>query len=451
MKPTIYICIEIKNREYESQILLAASAALRGYRVYLGTHAAIYTLIRSKNVRDGILFDKSMQPRTRILWNRERVEYYCVLDAELSPVLIENVARKALPSRIYPNTEELVDRFLVVGPVMDKVAREYFGARANSIRMTGWPRIDIWTKHGSVIYKADIEKIKERYGKYLLFASSFGNIRNPEYTKDLKNADQVQETEMNAFESMMKQHLNFKKTIKILKEWDANRNIPPIVVRAHTSESVTVWKKELGRLRKTFIDNSGDITPWLLASEGLIHNGSTAAVQAVFADKPIFLIQETTNIFVLPMALSVSKYLLDGESDFSINDFSKVKVNSEYKPSLLESVIFNPQSNSTSRVIDIFDELDTKKSNPHSRVRVILSHLNQKSCRRALGLLRDEVTWKFGRTNMNSQLHFIPGGLDDKKIKMVLKIDAEFDRVQHKRMTINLWEFQTPPEIPAPI
>ena len=54
-KQTIYICTEIKNREYVSNIFLAMHSALRGYRVYLGTHAAIYALMRKKIKKDGII------------------------------------------------------------------------------------------------------------------------------------------------------------------------------------------------------------------------------------------------------------------------------------------------------------------------------------------------------------------------------------------------------------
>ena len=440
-KPTIYICIEIKNREYDSQILLAASAVLRGYRVYLGSHAAIYALIRTKKKSDGIFLDKSTQPRNRMLWNRERVEFYCILDAELSPVLVDSTSRKAFPSRIYATTEELVDRFLVVGPNMDRIAREYFGDGSFTIKMTGWPRIDIWAKYGSVIYRSEIADLKKKFGGFLLFASSFGNIRNPQYTKNLKNADQIQETELNTLESMLQHYSNFKETIKILQTWDANADIPPIVVRPHTSEPISVWKKELGVLNKTFIEDTGDIAPWIIAAEGLIHSGSTTAVQAFFAKKPIFMIQESTNANVLHIPSSVSKYILDRESKFSIFDYSRVRINPDYRPTILNSVIFSPPKGAVACVIDVFDELASKPSDRHQRRPLLLSQLTGKSLRRAVGLLRDEVYWKFGMTNINSQLHFVPGGLDRKKIKMVMKIDQEFNKVKYKRMTINLWEF----------
>ena len=58
MKKTIYTSIEIKNREYDSQLILAARAAQRGYRVYLGTHAAIYAVLWKKKKKGGVYLDK---------------------------------------------------------------------------------------------------------------------------------------------------------------------------------------------------------------------------------------------------------------------------------------------------------------------------------------------------------------------------------------------------------
>lgn len=440
-KPTLYICIEIKNREYDSQILLALHAALHGYRVYLGSHAAIYSLLKNKKSKGGIFLDKSTQPRSRILWNREKVEFYCVLDAELSPVLTASTAKKAFPSRIYPNVEPLIDRFLVVGPIMERIALEYFGTKSVPVRVTGWPRIDIWAQHGEAIYEKEISNLKSKYGKYLLFASSFGNVRDPKQTVNRNNADPIQQTELNTFQAMLDQHLNFKKAVQMLQAWDRNTDFPTVIVRPHTSEPISVWKKELGKLKKTFIYNDGDIAPWIYASEGLIHNGSTTAIQAYFAKKPTYIIKQLTLESLIPISIRVSKYVLGKgsmELDFKL---SSLTPNPEFNSEILQAVIYTPTEGAVSRVIQVFKELTTNPTLKHKRLPLIYSQLNRKSAMRALGLIRDEIFWKLGKTNINSQLHFIPGGLDKKPIKMVKRISPEFAKIRCKRMTLNLWEF----------
>lgn len=441
-KPTIYICVEIKNREYDSQILLALSSALRGYRVYLGTHAAIYALVKKKTQKDGIFLDKSTQPLTRVLWNRERMEFYCVLDAELSPVLVELTARKILPSRIYPGTENLIDKFLVVGPVIEKVAKDYFSDSSALVVMTGWPRIEMWMQDPKLLHYEKIIDIKRRFGKFLLFTSSFGNVRDPLVTQHLSNADPIRETEFNTLENMIKQHSNFKETIKLLQQWDSDNTVPSIVVRPHTSEPVSVWKRELGRLHKTHVVQEGDISPWLMAAEGLIHYGSTSAIQAFYSEKIIFKLKDLSDLSISYITTSISKYVLDEESVFSDFDFSRLELNPEYSPENLNRYIFNPTNGAVAKVIDTFDSLVAKPSSRHRKSRLVFSQLNLKSFRRALGLLRDEIYWNLGKTNINSQLHFVPGGLDRRRIKAIVAMYPKFSDVRYRRMTINLWEFE---------
>jgi surface carbohydrate biosynthesis protein len=441
-KPTIYICVEIKNREYDSQILLAMSSALRGYRVYLGTHAAIYALVKKKTQKIGILLDKSTQPLKRVLWNRERMEYYCVLDAEMSPVLAETTARKTLPSRVYPGTENFIDKFLVVGPVMEEVAKDYFSDSAASVIMTGWPRIEMWVQNSELLYHKEILDIKGKFGKFLLFASNFGNVRDPLITQHLSNPDLIRETELNTLENMIKQHSDFKKTIKLIQQWDADNTVPPIVVRPHTSEPVSVWKRELGRLRKTYIVQEGEISPWIMAAEGLIHYGSTSAIQAFYYEKTILNLKNSSDQSIIYIPTSISKYLLDEKSIFSGFDFSRLEINPEYRPEILDKYIYNPTNGAVAKVIDTFDSLAAKPSSRHRKSQLVFSQLNLKSFRRALGLLRDEIYWNLGKTNINSQLHFVPGGLDRRRIKAIVEMYPKLSNVRYRRMTINLWEFE---------
>lgn len=249
-KETIYISIEIKNREYDSQILLAVEAVLRGYRVYLGTHAAIYALLRNKKNKTGIYLDKSTQPSHRMDWIRLRVKNYCILDAELSPMIMENDLRENFPSRVYQNSEKLIDGFFVVGPTASIIAKEYFKENSSIVKITGWPRIEIWEKYGFLIYEREINRIQKRYGRFLLFASNFGNVRDPKITQHLKNADFINVTPRSTFETFQSQFENFKRAVALIKKWDNDDSFPPIVLRPHPSEPISVWKKELGNLKK---------------------------------------------------------------------------------------------------------------------------------------------------------------------------------------------------------
>ena len=441
MKPTLYICIEIKNREYDSQILLAAHAARRGYRVYLGTHAAIYALLRKTEKKQGILLDKSTQPRERMLWLRKRVEHYCILDAELSPILIESVAREEFPTRIYEDTIELIDKYFVVGSAMANVAKEFFTNYSSAVRITGWPRIDIWSNLGEKIYAKEVNRIIETYGDFLLLVSSFGQVRDPEITKNLRSADVIRDAELNSSARRLDQYENFKRVVSKIRELDAELDTPTIVVRPHPSEPISVWRKQLRNLKKTFVIQGGDVSPWIFASKGLIHNGSTTSIQGHFAGKNLIMLNEFTSKSYIPVPEALSQYLLMNKSEFAQLDFSGLILNPKYNPSLLDVVVSMPPEGAIHCVINELDNLGVKSSFRYERFSLILSQLNFRSLKRGLGLVRDEFLWRFSLINITPQMHVVPGGLDIKRIRIVLAVDEELNQVRYRRMTINLWEF----------
>jgi hypothetical protein len=108
----------------------------------------------------------------------------------------------------------------------------------------------------------------------------------------------------------------------------------------------------------------------------------------------------------------------------------------------LEETITSPLGGSINEILNSFEKFLNTPSTRHRRVPLLFSQINIRSIRRAGGLLRDEIYWNMGKTNINSQLHFVPGGLDRGSIKKILKIKPQFRQIQFKRMTLNLWEFE---------
>ena len=52
-KKTIFICVEVKSREYESALWLGLNAVKLGFRVYISTHAGIHAVLQTKKSKSG--------------------------------------------------------------------------------------------------------------------------------------------------------------------------------------------------------------------------------------------------------------------------------------------------------------------------------------------------------------------------------------------------------------
>ena len=439
-KPVIYICVEIKNREYVSQIYLSLKAALKGYRVYLGTHAAIYALLRNKKTKTGIYLDKSLQPESRMRWVLNHIEHYCVLDAELTPYFTKEYWMEEFPSRLYLNSDELVEKFLVVNEGLSEVASHHFKEHKSKVIISGWPRLELCMEQNSKIFRDEVSIIQQKFGRYLLFASSFGNLQNPVDTISISAVPPNPTNDLNPT-AQMKNFRNFKQAIEIFRKWDADASMPTIIVRPHPSERISIWKKELRKLKKTFVVQGGQISPWVLASEGVVQHRSTVSMEAFLAGKPVFALVLDEKNQAKQNGWLISKYLLDENSKTLDGNFEEVKLNPDYDPGLMHALLQDFNTSSTDSILKIFDQFLSKPEKRHSTFKLILSQIDLFSLRRALGLVRDEIYWKLRKTNINSQSNFVPGGLDVKSIKKVVKADTEFTKVRFRRMSINLWEF----------
>jgi hypothetical protein len=58
LKKDLFISIEIKYRELNSQLFLDGFAISKGFRFYIGTHSAIERLLEARQGHGGIYFDK---------------------------------------------------------------------------------------------------------------------------------------------------------------------------------------------------------------------------------------------------------------------------------------------------------------------------------------------------------------------------------------------------------
>ena len=64
LKKTIYIPIEIKQREYLSNLLIAINAVEKGFKIYIGTKAQIFDLLLNKSKKGGIfLYKGGLEPK----------------------------------------------------------------------------------------------------------------------------------------------------------------------------------------------------------------------------------------------------------------------------------------------------------------------------------------------------------------------------------------------------
>jgi len=173
------------------------------------------------------------------------------------------------------------------------------------------------------------------------------------------------------------------------------------VVRPHPSEEHRVYHELAARCSRVVVNNEGNVLPWLLASEVLVHNGCTTAAEAYVMGVPAVAYLKTfderydIDFQGMPNQLSQQCFSLDeliGAIRPILDGAVKVGAGDPEKEALMDSYLAARTGRFASeRILDILDE-QYQGSNPLppassagrlqakflARLKAVLTRLNMK-------------------------------------------------------------------------
>jgi len=340
---TIYIPIEIKYRELNSQILLATQLVAKDARVYIGSKSKIYSLLECKKEKGGIFLYKGTKSSNFFNYIKTRCNFISILDQELSPV--RDPEKDTVSNRLTPNSIEHISQYFVVNNIIKDNIITYHPDLALKTIVTGWPRVDIWSKYSKNIYKREIKQIKKSYGEYVLFSSDFGRISRKSIEGTIRQAKDsgvpVRVKNVEKLRSKLEaSNKEFLEIVTWLKECDNDPEVPLIVVRPHPSDDHLEWEKALHKLKKVKVIYKYDVTPWILQSKAVLHRGCTSALEAIIHEKPSIFIETKSNINKDSTAYKISERISERRSLVSL--LQKLE-NIRFEPTLHQKNILSRQ------------------------------------------------------------------------------------------------------------
>jgi surface carbohydrate biosynthesis protein len=311
-KKTIYIPIEIKKRELSSQIMLALYAIKsENFRIYIGSKASINNILLNKKKKGGCYLYKGCHDDKYMHFIKKKCNLILILDQELSPNIEDY--ESVLKLRVHPDSIPYIDRYFVFSESVLNSISVVFPRLYAKTRVTGWPRLESWKKKYKTLYEADVRKINSEYGDYILFASDFGFLSDQCLDKVLKQESKLIDarSDLKSIDSLQKsiseKYLKeLKGVIVFLKQLSSNESMPEIIIRPHPSESILKWKEIFFNYKRITVIDKGDIHPWILGSECLLHRGSTTSIQAVLSGVPSYYIAPNVEIIRKNVGFKVS-------------------------------------------------------------------------------------------------------------------------------------------------
>lgn len=307
---SLIVPAEVEAREFDAKLWLACVAAERGHQVIVGCRSRINR--RLLFMPRSVYVAKGITPRSkRVFCILHNLGHQVVaLDEEALLYFSPEVYRKRRTSKA---ALDEVDLLLAWGEDNRKLWEnipEY--NRSTPISVVGNPRVDLLRPELRGYFESLAEKIRKRYGRFILINSNFGHVNAyfPNLSKLGPAGEPIQSNKLaEGFTQDIAEfrHAVFAEFLKMVPE--LSRRFPDhhIVLRPHPAENQETWRKALNNCSNVEVVGGGNVVPWLLAADVMIQNGCTTSVESYLLGRPsIYYRPVQSNQYELILARSVS-------------------------------------------------------------------------------------------------------------------------------------------------
>jgi hypothetical protein len=153
---------------------------------------------------------------------------------------------------------------------------------------------------------------------------------------------------------------------QIANEFD-NRNV---IIRPHPSEDTSLYQKLFTPYENVIIRKEGEVRPWILASDAIIHNSCTTGVASALLGTPTFAyMPNDLQVSSTPNDVSIkcnSVSELARQLNEYVDTTTKYNMN-ENQIANIRPFIDNINYISSMRIADIIESMDHEKANSYSQ------------------------------------------------------------------------------------
>jgi surface carbohydrate biosynthesis protein len=292
MKTNGLLLIPVENqvRELDPKLLLACIAARRGFTSVIGSRREMEMGIDA--FPRGIYLSKSMTVRSLLFFQiAHRLGHEIVTWDE--EALVHLPPETYFSRRLHPAAIRFVSHLFAWGPANVDLWRQYPELPPETpIHPTGNPRGDLLRPELRNFYQADAREIARRYGQFILVNTNFNHInafgddlnlfqsvRKPGETPKFGRAARGMSL---AYAEGLRDHKTalFNDFKRLIPKLEAAFPEHKIVVRPHPTEKHDAYQKVAAACPQVEVTNAGNVVPWLMATQAVIHNGCTTGVEA---------------------------------------------------------------------------------------------------------------------------------------------------------------------------
>ncbi|NRT15107.1 surface carbohydrate biosynthesis protein [Flavobacterium sp. 28A] len=383
----ILLPIETINREIDFKIVLAGLLADSNNTIYLGQHDFLMKIL-PKFKNGGIYVGKNIFNKRADIEKGEK--YHLLKKFGFDIVYLheeggvfagdKNNWITVLKSQYNIDYFDENDAVCVWGDFQNKVDTDRNIKGKVPVITTGHPRFDLCKEKWHFIQDSKIENIKSMYGDFVLINGNYGLANHGlgiDYVfSDKGNYNVVNEVErlkrVDFFSYSSKQLLSMIQLTHYLAIKFPDLNF---IYRPHPSENHSYYKTVFSGVKNIIVSHDGPILPWILASQAIIHDGCTTAIEAALSGVPVINYKPESNLETdiwLPNQMGVKAASIDQVVEHVHNAINgKINVPFESNPNqnAISEILYNFKGDSFEALLNVIDtKISGKKETPHATI-----------------------------------------------------------------------------------
>lgn len=283
--------METQVREFDAKLLLACVAAERGLPAYIGFQNRIRDCITS--IPPGIFIAKGFaSKKAKIMGILTGLGHEIYAWDEEG--LVHHPPHVYHDRRMSKNSLDYLSGLFAWGDDYKSMVEAFPDYDGTPIYCTGNPRADLLRPEVKPFYDGAVQQIHDRLGRFILLNSSFG-------TSNLATGVPTERQQGTAKEvcdsaTYWRGQLAYRAELFALYrdmtgELAARFPDRTFVVRPHPAENVESWQNFASGFQNLAIECEGNVTPWLMACDMMIHNGCMTAIEGALLGTPVIAYQ----------------------------------------------------------------------------------------------------------------------------------------------------------------
>ncbi len=304
-KPALLMPVENQVRELDARLLLACVAARRGLVYIIGFKRDVEFRIAS--LPRSVFVSKSLRIGNRKVFPNAR-------DLGHEIVAWDEEALVHLPPEMYYSRRLSsggmvhVSHLFAWGEDNAELWRKYPHLPPGiPIHATGNPRGDLLRPEIAAYYQREAETLRQAHGRFILVNTNFNHVNAfhpaqnlfqpaakpgdpPEFGQAARGMSRDYAEGLRAHKQAVLDDF-----IALIPDLEKAFSDCTVVVRPHPTENREIYTRIASGCTRVNVINEGNVIPWLLAAQALIHNGCTTGVEAFALRVPSISYRKSVN------------------------------------------------------------------------------------------------------------------------------------------------------------